>query len=157
VRCDAVTQIEHIVLRNEDATKDADGNGCLILLNKPQQEACPVEHPMPLFGLPTKHTPRINQGMSLFMFPINIGHAVTVQKLQGKTIKDPLVSGCHHPDNWMRVVLSQVKTLSGVRLRHPVNGNKICGMAPLLRKFLKHFQIARSKQRQTQQTTHTTI
>jgi hypothetical protein len=35
VRCAAVTQIEHIILRNEDAPKDANGNSRLVLL-KPQ-------------------------------------------------------------------------------------------------------------------------
>ena len=105
VRCAAVTQIEHIVLRNQDAPNDANDNSRFVLV-KPQQEACRVEYPMPLFGPPTKHTPRINQGISLFTFPINISHAVTVHRLQGRTIKDLLVSSCHYPDNWMYVVLS---------------------------------------------------
>jgi hypothetical protein len=145
VRCAAVTQIEHIVLRNDDAPKDANGNSRLVLL-KPQQEACRVEYPIPLFGPPTKHTPRINQGMSLFTFPINISHAVTVHKLQGRTIRSLLVSSCNYRDNWMYVVLSRVKTLSGLYLRHPVDGNRIRGMSSLLREFLEHFRSTRSPQ-----------
>jgi hypothetical protein len=145
VRCAAVTQIEHIVLRNDDAPKDANGNSRLVLL-KPQQEACRVECPMPLFGPPAKHAPRTNQGMSLFTFPINMSHAVTVHKLQGRTIRSLLVSSCNYRDNWMYVVLSRVKTLSGLYLRHPVDGNRIRGMSSLLREFLEHFRSTRSPQ-----------
>jgi hypothetical protein len=78
-QCAAVTQIEHDVSRNEDAPKDANGNSRLVLL-KPQQEACRGMHPVPLFGPPAKHMPSINQGMSIFAFPINISHAITVHK-----------------------------------------------------------------------------
>jgi hypothetical protein len=104
VRCAAITQIKHMVLWNKESPKDSDGDSRLVLL-KPKQEACQVEHPVPLFGPPAKHTPKINQGMSLFTFPINISHAITVHKLQGQTIKDLLVSSCHCPDNWTALTI----------------------------------------------------
>jgi len=146
LRCAAVTQIQHLVLKNEDAPKDANGN-CRLVLLQPRQETCSVKYPIPLFGPPTKHTPRLSQGMSLLQFPIIISNAVTVHKLQGRTIKNLLVSCCNYADNWMYVVLSRVKTRGGLFLRKPIDGNKLRGMSAMLLEFLDHFRTTKSPQK----------
>jgi hypothetical protein len=145
VRCASVTQIQHLVLKNEDAPKDANGN-CRLVLLQPRQETCSVKYPIPLFGPPKKHTPRLSQGMSLLQFPIIVSNAVTVHKLQGRTIKNLLVSCCNYADNWMYVVLSRVKTRGGLFLRKPIDGNKLRGMSTMLLEFLDHFRTTKSPQ-----------
>jgi hypothetical protein len=145
VRCASVTQIQHLVLKNEDAPKDANGN-CRLVLLLPRQETCSVKYPIPLFGPPKKHTPRLSQGMSLLQFPIIVSNAVTVHKLQGRTIKNLLVSCCNYADNWMYVVLSRVKTRGGLFLRKPIDGNKLRGMSTMLLEFLDHFRTTKSPQ-----------
>jgi hypothetical protein len=105
----SASQIQHLLLMNEDAPKDANGNCCLVIL-QPRQETCTVKHPMPLFGPPAKHAPRLSQGMTLFQFPTIVSNAVTVHKPQGPTIKNLLVSCCNHANNCMHVVLPRVKT-----------------------------------------------
>ena len=108
VKCAAITQIEHLVLRSERAPKDPSGNS----LSRSAQgsslsrKLAKSSTPFLLFGSPAKRVPRINQGMSLLALPINVSLVVTARKLQGQTIKDLLVSGCHHPESWTRVVLS---------------------------------------------------
>lgn len=113
VRCTVVTQIEHIVLRTpEDAPKDAsNGSSYLLLVLRPQQEACLVKYPTPFGGSSSYkiHMHIINQGGSLFIFPIDVSQAVTTHKLQGQTIKDLLVSGCHYPDTYYDFIQSSIR------------------------------------------------
>jgi hypothetical protein len=143
VRCASVTQVEHIVLRNEDGPRDSNGNYPLVHL-KARQDTCGANYPLPLFGPVTKHTPRLHQDIKILQFPINISNAVTVHKLQGRTIKHLFVSTYDYRDNWMYVVLSRVTTREGLFLRNPINGDKMKSMSPMLLDFLKLFRETKS-------------
>jgi hypothetical protein len=143
VRCASVTQIQKIVLRNQDGPRDANGNRPLVFLD-PKHEHCTVNYPVPIFGAVTPHTPRIRQGMSLWQFPINVSNAVTVHKLQGRTIKHLFISSYDYRDNWMYVVLSRVTTRQGLFLRHRIQGAKMKGMSTSLLEFLDNFRTEKS-------------
>ena len=142
VRSAAVSQIDHIILRNMDAPKNKDNVRPLVRL-EPRREFCKVSYPVTLYGPVTKGTPRIEHGITLEQFPINVSTATTVHKLQGRSIDNLLISSFDYTDNWIYVALSRVKTRVGLFLQKPLDGSKLCGMSQMLRAF--HDQFRREK------------
>ena len=122
-----------------DAPKNKEGVHPLVHL-EPRREFCKVSYPVTLYGPVTKGTPRIEHGISLEQFPINVSTATTVHKLQGRTIDNLLISSFDYTDNWVYVALSRVKTRQGLFLRKPLDASKLRGMSPMLRAFLERFR-----------------
>ena len=137
VRSAAESQIDHIILRN--APKNKDNVRPLVRL-EPRREFCKVSYPVTLYGPVTKGTPRIEHGITLEQFPINVSTATTVHKLQGRSIDNLLISSFDYTDNWIYVALSRVKTRVGLFLRKPLDGSKLRGMSQMLLAFHDQFR-----------------
>ena len=69
-------------------------------------------------------------------FPINISHARTVHKLQGRTITYLLISSWNYGmENWMYIVLPRCRTLDGLHTRLALDQVKTKGMSDKVRSF----------------------
>ena len=69
-------------------------------------------------------------------FPVNISHARTVHKLQGRSITYLLISSWNYSmENWIYVVLSRCRTLNGLHTRTPLDQLKTKGMSDKVRSF----------------------
>ena len=75
-----------------------------------------MKYPISEFGLNT----RIETSIVLQYLPVIINHATTGHKLQGKTVKTLVIVEWSKYKNWAYVVLSRVKTLSGLFLTKPL-------------------------------------
>ena len=78
-------------------------------------------------GSPFSHTTkRMKKGLVIkfTQFPINISNCRTVHKLQGRSIKNLMVSSYDYTDNWIYVVLSRVTTIEGLFLMSEINHKK---------------------------------
>ena len=78
-----------------------------------------VKYPISEFGL---HT-RIQASIEMEYLPVIVNHATTGHKLQGKTVKSLVIAEWSRVKNWAYVVLSRVKTLSGLFLVKPIPEN----------------------------------
>jgi hypothetical protein len=63
---------------------------------------------------------RIQTNIELQHLPVIVNHATTGHKLQGKTVKALVIVEWSRVKNWAYVVLSRVKTLSGLFLISPI-------------------------------------
>jgi hypothetical protein len=82
----------------------------------PRIHAFRVKYPISEFGLNT----RIQTSIELQYLPVIVNHATTGHKLQGKTVKSLVIAEWSRVKNWAYVVISRVKTLSGLFLLKPV-------------------------------------
>ena len=82
----------------------------------PRIHAFRVKYPISEFGLNT----RIQTSIELQYLPVIVNHAKTGHKLQGKTVKSLVIAEWSRVKNWAYVVISRVKTLSGLFLLKPV-------------------------------------
>ena len=62
-------------------------------------------------------------------FQLNIANSRTVHKLQGRSIKNLVISVWDYTGNWVYVALSRVTTMNGLFLRLPLIANKCRGMS----------------------------
>ena len=83
-----------------------------------------VHFPMPFDGPITKQTTRIWRKMRFEQFPVNVANARTVHKLQGRSIKNIVISNWDYTGNWIYVVLSRCPTLKGIFLRKPLEKSR---------------------------------
>ena len=88
----------------------------------------------------THTTHRHSTKIKFKQFPLNVAHARTVHKLQGKSIKHLVISTWDYTDNWIYVVLSRCKTLKGLFIREPLNHLKTRGMSEECLKFHREFR-----------------
>jgi hypothetical protein len=75
-----------------------------------------VKYPISKFGVKSPGQSFIE----LQHFPIIMNHATTDHKLQGKTVKLLVIAEWSKVKNWAYIVLSCVKTLSGLFLMSPI-------------------------------------
>jgi hypothetical protein len=62
-------------------------------------------------------------------FQLNVAHARTIHKLQGRSITNLLINVWDYTGNWIYVALSRVRTRKGLFLRLPLDWNKYRGMS----------------------------
>ena len=75
---------------------------------------------MPWDGPIHKNTRRIWRRIKFNQFPVSIANARTVHKLQGRSIKNIVISTWNYTGNWVYVVLSRCATLDGIYMRKPL-------------------------------------
>ena len=75
-----------------------------------------IRFPINECGLKTK----VQCKMVLQQFPVLCNHATTGHKLQGKSVKELVIAEWSKVKNWAYVVLSRVKTMSGLYLTSPI-------------------------------------
>ena len=122
VRCVEASNVEHIeVMLEGDPCED---NIRRIEISKTSAKAM-FPDPEDILSGSTRIPQRRQKQIQLSQFPLNIADARTVHKLQGKSLHNLLVSNWSHTTNWVYVVLSRVKTLSGLFLRIPLDHNKL--------------------------------
>ena len=83
---------------------------------KPKVRTFRVKYPISEFGIKS----RIQTKIELQFLPVIVNHATTGHKLQGKTVKSLVIAEWSKVKNWAYVVLSRVKTLSGLFLMSPI-------------------------------------
>ena len=119
VNCVEACHVHSISVEMMDGNHD-DNKPKVIELFSHNVTAC-VHYPLPFDGPITKQTKRIWRKMKFEQFPVNVANARTVHKLQGRSIKNIVVSNWDYTGNWVYVVLSRCSTLQGVFLRKPLN------------------------------------
>ena len=83
-----------------------------------------VHFPMPFDGPITKQTIRFWRKIKFDQFPVTVANARTVHKLQGRSIKNIVVSNWDCTGNWVCVVLSRCATMKGLFLRKPLKKSR---------------------------------
>jgi hypothetical protein len=83
---------------------------------KPKVGTFRVRCPISEFGVKA----RVQTNIELQHLPVIVNHATTGHKLQGKTVKSLAIAEWSKVKNWAYVVLSCVKTLSGLFLMSPI-------------------------------------
>ena len=147
VYCACVSQIDTLVLRNEDApTRNGEQQPVFAVESK--QESCIVDFPVPVFASEdiTKKTFRMKQRVQIRQFPINLANATTVNKLQGRSLEQLVILGLDPQDNWIYVVLSCVRNLNGLYLCKPFLQKYVKDMSKELLSFLDLFWRTKSPQ-----------
>jgi hypothetical protein len=71
-------------------------------------------------------------------FQLNVAHARTIHKLQGRSITNLLINVWDYTGNWIYVALSRVRTRKGLFLRLPLDWNKYRGMSNELISWLNN-------------------
>ena len=85
-----------------------------------QKICATVRFPIAWDGPISKKTQRINRRIKFEQFPVSIANAITVHKLQGRSLKNVVVSLWNYTGNWVYVILSRCSTLKGIYLRKPL-------------------------------------
>ena len=89
---------------------------------KPRQQTFKINMKKPHL-LQRKHAKTELLQMKATQIPILVNNATTVHKLQGSTILSILVNCFTIVKNWVYVVLSRVRTRSGLFLKEPLDSN----------------------------------
>ena len=111
--------VESLVVKMLDGNIDED-NPRFVHLKISSTGPCLVHFPMPWDGPINKMTRRIWRRVKFNQFPVNIANARTVHKLQGRSLKNVVISNWDNTGNWVYVVLSRCATLNGIYLRKPL-------------------------------------
>jgi hypothetical protein len=83
---------------------------------KPKVGTFRVKYPISEFRVKA----HVQTNIKLQHLPVIVNHATTGHKLQGKTVKSLVIAEWSKVKNWAYVVLSRVKTLSGLFLMSPI-------------------------------------
>jgi hypothetical protein len=84
--------------------------------------------------------------MKLNQLPVTSNTATTGHKLQGSGVDTLFVHVWNYKDNWPYVVLSRVRTISGLFLREPLSYDlKKYAMSPLLKKKIEKFRTQKTR------------
>jgi hypothetical protein len=68
--------------------------------------------------------------MACQQFPLVSNSCTTGHKLQGSACKSSLVNSFHYGQNWAYIVLSRVKTMTGLCIRETLSADlSLCAMA----------------------------
>ncbi|KAG7348980.1 PIF1-like helicase [Nitzschia inconspicua] len=111
VNCVSVTQVESLLLKMLDGNAGEEGEH-IIELN-PKTIYALARFPVPCLGPITKKSMRTSRRISFDQFPINCANARTVHKLQGRSIKNLVVSAWDYTGK-IYVCLSRCTTLHGL-------------------------------------------
>ena len=87
---------------------------------KPKKHCFPAKIPVP-FSLFEREEKRQNVKMKGYQLPVILNSATTGHKLQGSGVKNLFVHNWSYVQNWVYVMLSRVKTLSGLFMRMPLS------------------------------------
>ena len=118
-----------------------DGDTPQIIQLKSKAYTANAHIPAPIIESEVTHmTDRIYARIKLTQFQINIANAITVHKLQGRSIDNLVGSTWGYTGNWIYVLLSRVKTLKGLFLRKRLLHSKTKGMSPECKDFYDHFR-----------------
>jgi hypothetical protein len=82
----------------------------------PQESKYEINYPVAELGKKVK----VKTNIYLTQFPVVINHATTGHKLQGKSMIALVIAEWSKVKNWAYVVLSRVRTLSGLFLTEPI-------------------------------------
>ena len=134
--CADVCQVESVQLALEESEEE------IGIFSKTYQTACKL--PLSIDGSLNRYTKRFKKRMKFDQFPLNIANARTVHKLQGKTLVNLVISSWNYTGNWVCVVLSRVRALSGLFIRTPLKWFKCRGMSSECREFLDFFRTEKS-------------
>ena len=111
-------------------------SGKLIRL-KAEEQAAVVKFPDTLAGSDIDHrTPRTDQNFKLIQFPAITCNAITVHKLQGRSLDCIVASEWHYGANWVYVLLSRLRTSAGLYTRDNLLHNFCKPMAEKCKQFL---------------------
>ena len=139
VWCVKASQVKSIEVEMIDGSRMPDGSPRIVSLEA-RKTSARVRFPIPLLGRIDKKTPRVNKGVSLLQFPVNVSVARTVHKLQGRSIEHLVISTWDYTDNWIYVCLSRCRTLNGLYLRKPLDRGKTRGMSEECVYFHEYFR-----------------
>ena len=134
VWCANETQIESIKLQLLDGLTHKDEVRFVHLTS--ETHAVRAHVPITLTGEVAKATYREYRNCRFKTFPINISHARTIHKLQGRSLEAILISTWDYTGNWIYVALSRVCTLKGLYLRFPLKEKKCKPMPYDVRHFM---------------------
>jgi hypothetical protein len=111
----------------------------------PKKMSCRVNFPFDCFGLGMGNH-RLHVSISITQFPVLVNQATTCHKLQSKSKDNLVVSGWSYARNWPYVVLSRIRSLTGLFLREPLDPTKDYSMDPGLVAMLDYFKRTKSPQ-----------
>ena len=84
-----------------------------------------------------KTTTRTDHTVQMLQFPVLTANAVTVHKLQSRSIDRVVACEWCKVENWIYVLLSRVKTIEGLYIREPLLVEARKAMAEECKKFCK--------------------
>ena len=111
-------EMQELVVEMIDGNLDPDKPKVIHL--SVQNVTTSVHFPIPWDGPINKHTRRIWRKIKFKQFPVTVANARTVHKLQGRSIKNLVISTWNYTGNWVYVVLSRCATLNGIYMRKPL-------------------------------------
>jgi len=112
------SQVDHILCQHKKPRKDGEDLFKVKCRDFTFEAILPIPSTLAL-SLDDAETVR----MKASQFPLLLNNATTGHKLQGATIDRIFVHCWKYKKNWPYVVLSRVKTLSGLYLRHKLSNN----------------------------------
>ena len=99
-----------------------------------------AKFPLPLCDTVDRYTLRVWRGFKMKGFQATTANARTVHKLQGRSIKNLLISlWDYKTENWVYVALSRVREVAGLYLRLSLDKAYCTGMCEELREFMRSF------------------
>ena len=111
-------------------------SGKLIRL-KAEEQAAVVKFPDTLADHDIDHrTPRTDQNFKMIQFPAITCNAITVHKLQGRSLDCIFASDWHYGANWVYVLLSRLRTSAGLYVRDNLLFNSCKPMSQKCKQFL---------------------
>lgn len=137
VRCADVSQVKCLKMKMTDGVEKGEER---VVSLRPSTEMLTVKFPLPVDGAVSRSTMRVNRRMSMKCFPLNIANARTVHKLQGRTIKNLVISSWSNKPSWIYVALSRVTKLDGLFLRVPLSPAANFGTPQEVTAFLDRFR-----------------
>ena len=131
INCVKAENVEYIELQLEDKT---------LIKIKPEEIIVIAEIPIPEAGCIIKHnTQRDYYKIKLTQFPAIACNSMTVHKLQGKSLDYIFVSEwCYSLQNLIYVLLSRLRTSSGLYIRHKLIRDRCKPMSKNCKLFLKN-------------------
>jgi hypothetical protein len=145
VRCVEAKNVEYIELELKENLTE--GEKPRIIKLYPKKTSATAQMPQPQLESKITHkTDRIDGGIQFTQFPINIANAITVHKLQGRSINNIFASTWFYGGNWIYVLLSRLKTSSGLFSRQKLYHSRTKGMSPECLQFYRYFEANKSPQ-----------
>ena len=131
------SQVDHLVLRhcNTDITPQ-------VFIVKPKMYSFKAFLPSPAC-IRMNSNDKQKLAMKARQLPVVVNHATTGHKLQGSTVKELFIHAWSTTQNWNYVVLSRVKTLSGLycRKKLSINNLHIYQIPEKLKRMLRNLRL----------------
>ena len=128
IYCVEAKDVEYLELKLE--------SGKLIKLEATKMTA-DVQFPDTVDGFEINHrTPRTTHKFKLLQFPAITCNAITVHKLQGRSLDCIVASDWYYGPNWIYVLLSRLRTSAGLYVRDPLLHSKCKPMSQKCKVFI---------------------